>query len=120
MSIWLGGLAALLLASCRRRPPGRWRAPSAAASSPPPLSRFSQLALFAVVALNMTTGLIQAYVYVRQPGDLISTGYGHAVLAKFLLLMLVIGYRRPTTAAARCRACSGVAAAGESCRARPG
>ena len=39
----------------------------------------------------MATGLIQAYVYVRHLGDLLSTGYGRAVLAKFLLLLAVIG-----------------------------
>src|SRR6201999_1817912 len=44
-----------------------------------------------MVALIMATGLIQAYVYVRHLGDLLSTGYGRAVLAKFLLLLAVIG-----------------------------
>ena len=51
-----------------------------------PLARFSTLALV-MVALIMATGLIQAYVYVRHLGDLLSTGYGRAVLAKFLLLL---------------------------------
>ncbi|HVW46716.1 MAG TPA: CopD family protein, partial [Solirubrobacterales bacterium] len=60
--------------------------------------RFSALAL-AMVALIMATGLIQAYVYVRHPADLLSTGYGRAVLAKFLLLLAVIAiaaYNRQT------------------------
>ncbi len=89
MAIWLGGLATLLLAL-----PAATRALASAERSrllAAALSRFSQLALFAVAAL-LATGLIQAYVYVRHPGDLISTGYGRAVLAKFLLLMLVIGF----------------------------
>lgn len=88
MAIWLGGLAALLLVL---------PAATRSATSPAdrgrllagPLGRFSALALV-MVALIMATGLIQAYVYVRHPGDLLSTGYGRAVLAKFLLLLAVI------------------------------
>jgi len=48
----------------------------------------------------MATGLVQAYVYVRHFGDLFSTGYGRAVLAKFLLLLCVMGvaaYNRRTS-----------------------
>jgi copper transport protein len=88
MAIWLGGLAALLLvlpAATRSAtmPADRGRLLAG------PLGRFSALAL-AMVALIMATGLIQAYVYVRHLGDLLSTGYGRAVLAKFLLLLAVI------------------------------
>jgi copper transport protein len=89
MSVWLGGLAALLLvlpAATRALPTGeRSRALAAA------ISRFSQIALAMVVAI-LVTGLVQAYVYVRHPGDLVSTGYGRAVLAKFLLVLVVIGF----------------------------
>jgi copper transport protein len=88
MATWLGGLAALLLVL---------PAATRSATSPAdrgrllagPLGRFSALALV-MVALIMATGLIQAYVYVRHLGDLFSTGYGRAVLAKFLLLLAVI------------------------------
>ncbi|HEX4305578.1 MAG TPA: CopD family protein [Solirubrobacterales bacterium] len=88
MAIWLGGLGALLLvlpAATRSAatPADRGRLLAG------PLARFSTLAP-AMVALIMATGLIQAYVYVRHPGDLISTGYGRAVLAKFLLLLCVM------------------------------
>jgi len=88
MATWLGGLAALLLvlpAATRSAatPADRGRLLAG------PLGRFSTLALV-MVALIMATGLIQAYVYVRHPGDLLSTGYGRAVLAKFLLLLAVI------------------------------
>ncbi len=88
MAIWLGGLAALLLvlpAATRlaMTPADRGRLLAE------PLGRFSTLAL-AMVALVMATGLIQAYVYVRHLGDLLSTGYGRAVLAKLLLLLAVI------------------------------
>jgi copper transport protein len=89
MAVWLGGLGALLLVlpSATRSattPADRGRLLAG------PLARFSALAL-AMVALIMATGLIQAYVYVRHFGDLLSTGYGRAVLAKFLLLLCVMG-----------------------------
>jgi copper transport protein len=89
MAVWLGGLGALLLVlpSATRSaatPADRGRLLAG------PLARFSNLAL-AMVVLIMATGLIQAYVYVRHPGDLLSTGYGRAVLVKFLLLCAVIG-----------------------------
>jgi copper transport protein len=89
MSVWLGGLATLLFVL-----PSATRSAAAAADRgrllAGPLARFSTLAL-AMVALIMATGLIQAYVYVRHFGDLFSTGYGRAVLAKFLLLLCVMG-----------------------------
>ena len=89
MAIWLGGLAALLLVlptatRSATEPADRGRLLAG------PLARFSTVAL-AMVVLIMATGLIQAYVYVRHLGDLVSTGYGRAVLAKFLLLLAVIG-----------------------------
>jgi copper transport protein len=97
MASWLGGLAALLLvlpAATRSAatPADRGRLLAG------PLGRFSALALV-TVALIMATGLVQAYVYVRHLGDLLSTGYGRAVLAKLLLLLAVIGiaaYNRRT------------------------
>jgi len=89
MAVWLGGLATLLLVL-----PAATRAAVSPADRSRllagPLARFSTVAL-AGVALIMATGLIQAYVYVRHFGDLFSTGYGRAVLAKFLLLLCVIG-----------------------------
>jgi copper transport protein len=89
MAVWLGGLATLLLvlpaATRALEPASRSRLLAAA------LSRFSQLALVMVAAI-LLTGLIQAYVYVRHLDDVLSTGYGRAVLAKFLLLLVVIGF----------------------------
>ena len=90
MAIWLGGLGALLLVL-----PTATRSATGAADRgrllAGPLARFSTVAL-AMVVLIMATGLIQAYVYVRHLDDLLSTGYGRAVLAKFLLLLAVIGF----------------------------
>jgi copper transport protein len=89
MALWLGGLGALLLVL-----PAATRSAATSADRgrllAGPLARFSTVALV-MVALIMATGLIQAYVYVRHPGDLLSTGYGRAVLAKFLLLLCVMG-----------------------------
>lgn len=88
MAIWLGGLAALLFVAphgTRELEVGERSKVLAAV-----LSRFSEVALLAVGAI-LLTGLVQAYVYVRHLDALIETGYGRAVLAKFVLLMCVIG-----------------------------
>jgi copper transport protein len=88
MAVWLGGLATLLFVAPRGtrelEPGDRGRLLAAA------LSRFSRVALIAVGAI-LLTGLIQAYVYVRRLDALIETGYGRAVLVKFILLMALIG-----------------------------
>lgn len=87
MAVWLGGLAALLLAvpggSRGLDPPDRSRLLAAL------LARFSEVALVAVAAV-LLTGLVQAYVFVRHPDALLDDGYGRAVLAKLLLLLAVV------------------------------
>ncbi|MBS1846429.1 MAG: CopD family protein [Actinobacteria bacterium] len=95
MAVWLGGLGTLLFVL-----PAATRSATTPADRSRllagPLARFSAVAL-AMVALIMATGLIQAYVYVRHLGDLLSTGYGRAVLAKFILLlgvMAIAAYNR--------------------------
>lgn len=87
ISIWVGGLGALLLvlpAATRRLEPAERSRLLAAV-----VSRFSGIALLAVLAI-LVTGLIQAYVYVRHLDALLSSGYGRAVLAKVLLLAATI------------------------------
>lgn len=88
MAVWLGGLAALLFVASRGtrelEPGDRSRLLATA------LSRFSRVALVSVGAI-LLTGLIQAYVYVRHLDALTETGYGRAVLIKFVLLMVLIG-----------------------------
>jgi copper transport protein len=88
LSLWLGGLASLLfvLPAATRRLEGSERTRLLAGV----VSRFSPLALGAVIVL-LTTGLIQAYIEVRHPSYLLSTGFGRAVLIKFCLLMALIG-----------------------------
>ena len=97
MAVWLGGLAVLLFvlprATRELEPANRGRLLAA------DLARFSQVALISVGAI-LLTGLIQAYVYVRELDALTETGYGRAVLAKFVLLMVLIGigaYNRRTS-----------------------
>ena len=88
MAVWLGGLAALLFVVPRGtrelEPEDRGRLLAAV------LVRFSRIALISVGAI-LLTGLVQAYVYVRRLDALIETGYGRAVLVKFVLLMVLIG-----------------------------
>lgn len=87
MAVWLGGLAALLLLAprgTRELEPGERGRLLAAV-----LSRFSQVALVAVIAI-LLTGLIQAYVYVRHLDALTETGYGRAVLIKLVLLVAIL------------------------------
>jgi copper transport protein len=87
MSVWVGGLAALLLAlpAATRALQPRDRTRMLAAT----LERFSPLALISVCVI-LATGLVQAYVWVRTPAHLLDTAYGRAVLIKFLLLLVLI------------------------------
>ena len=88
MSVWLGGLATLLLAlpAATRRLDAKERVRLLAGV----VGRFSGFALVAVVVL-LAAGLVQAYVEVRRPGLLTTTPFGRAVLIKFILLMALIG-----------------------------
>ncbi len=84
MSIWVGGLASLVLilpaATRELEAPDRSRLIAAV------LARFSPVALLCVAAI-LLTGLGQAYAYVRDLDNLIDTAYGRAVLIKFVLLV---------------------------------
>ncbi len=87
MALWLGGLATLLFvvprATRELEPAARSRLLAGS------LARFSRVAFAAVLAL-LLTGLVQAYVYVRHLDALIETGYGRAVLIKFVLLVAIL------------------------------
>jgi copper transport protein len=88
VSVWLGGLAALLFAlpaaTRELKPPDRGRLLAAS------LARFSPVALLCV-AVILLTGLGQAYAYVRDLDNLLDTPYGRAVLIKFVLLVGLLG-----------------------------
>jgi copper transport protein len=87
-SVWVGGVACLLFAlpAGTRQLDGRERSQLLLAT----LSRFSPLALGAVLALA-ATGTIQAYIDVRTLHALLHTTYGLLVIAKTALLLALIG-----------------------------
>jgi copper transport protein len=84
MSVWLGGLASLvlILPAATRELKASDRSRLIAAT----LAFFSPLAL-ACVAVILLTGIGQAYAYVRHFDNLLDTAYGRAVLIKFVLLV---------------------------------
>jgi copper transport protein len=88
-SVWVGGIACLLLAvpAATRRllPEDRSRLLLGA------MTRFSPIALGAVVAIALT-GVIQAYIDVRSLDALFNTTYGLLVVAKVVLLLALIGF----------------------------
>lgn len=83
MSVWVGGIAALLFAlpaATRTLRPGRRSVLLAAA-----LDRFSPIALWSV-ALLVTTGTLQSILELEAIGDLAETGFGRAILAKIVIV----------------------------------
>lgn len=94
MSVWIGGLAMLLVvlprATRQLELPDRGRLLAAV------LSRFSTMA-GACVAVVLLTGIVQSFVYVRNLDNLLHTEYGQIVIAKlvvFIGLMALGGYNR--------------------------
>jgi copper transport protein len=87
MTLWLGGLVALIAAvpAATRRLDGADRTRLLAAV----LTRFSTVAL-AAVAVLLATGVLQGFEEVRHLSLLTSTGFGRAVLIKFCLLLVLI------------------------------
>ncbi len=77
--VWIGGLAALLL--------GFRGAPSAAREEA--VRRFAPIALASVLVV-FATGTLRAVNELTAWGDLLTTGYGRAVLAKLVLLALIV------------------------------
>ncbi len=87
-SVWVGGVACLLLAlpAATRRLEGPERSRLLLAV----LARFSPLALGAVVVIAVT-GVVQAYIDVRSFEGLFHTTYGALILVKTALLLALIG-----------------------------
>ena len=87
-SVWVGGIACLLLAlpaaTRELRPADRGRLLLAV------LARFSPLALASVIAIAIT-GVVQAYIDVRSFEGLLHTTYGTLILIKVALLLALIG-----------------------------
>ncbi len=78
--VWFGGLAALLLGI--RGAPG----PAKAAAA----RRFATVALAALVVVFLS-GTLRAIDELASWSELVNTGYGRAVLAKFALIGLILG-----------------------------
>ncbi|ADB54177.1 copper resistance CopC/CopD family protein [Conexibacter woesei] len=89
MSVWVGGLATLLLAlpAATRALPERGDRSRLLAAT---LLRFSPLALCAVIAIVLS-GTVQGVVEVRTVAHLFDTAFGRAVLVKLVLLLALIG-----------------------------
>jgi putative copper resistance protein D len=80
LSLWCGGIAALvLLGSSDRRP------------LPVALPRFSRMALWCAIAVALS-GIASAALRLGSPGDLISTSYGRLVLVKTALMAVIAGF----------------------------
>ncbi len=88
-SVWVGGIACLLLAlpgaTRQLAPPERSRLLLAA------LVRFSPVALGSVLVIA-ATGVIQAYIDVRSLHGLFHTTYGALIIVKVVLLSSLIGF----------------------------
>lgn len=87
MTVWLGGLVALVFAA-----PAGTRALEGADRTrllAGVLSRFSPIALTCVIVL-VTTGTIQALVEIDAFAELTNTAYGRAVLIKIGLILILI------------------------------
>ena len=78
--VWFGGLAALLLGI-------RGRASAAKRAA---VRRYAVAALIALLVV-LVTGTLRAIDELESLGDLVSTGYGRAVIAKVLLISLIAG-----------------------------
>jgi len=86
-SVWVGGIACLLLAlpAATRQLQGPQRSRVLLAT----LVRFSPLALASVIVIA-TTGVVQAYIDVRSLNGLFHTTYGALIIAKIVLLLILI------------------------------
>ena len=88
-SVWVGGIACLLLAlpAATRKLEGPQRTRLLLAT----LARFSPLALGCVIAIAIT-GVVQAYIDVRSFQGLLHSTYGALVIVKVVLLLVLIGF----------------------------
>lgn len=88
-SVWVGGIACLLVAlgGATRQLEGGERSRLLLAT----LARFSPIALGSVVVIAVT-GVIQAYIDVRSLHGLLHTTYGALIIVKVVLLSILIGF----------------------------
>ncbi|HYI38284.1 MAG TPA: copper resistance protein CopC [Thermoleophilaceae bacterium] len=87
MSAWVGGVAVLVLVlPLATRQLGTGERTRLLATV---VARFSTIALAAVGTL-VATGVLQSVVHLQAFGDLVSTGYGRAILIKSALVLLLV------------------------------
>ncbi len=88
-SVWVGGIACLLIAlpAATRQLEGPQRSRLLLAT----LARFSPLALACVIAIAIT-GAIQAYIDVRSLDGLLHSTYGALVIIKVALFTVLLGF----------------------------
>jgi copper transport protein len=87
-SVWVGGIACLLLALPAAT--GQLEGPDRSRLLLATLTRFSPLALAAVIVIALS-GVVQAYIDVRSFHGLLHSTYGALILVKTVLLLLLIG-----------------------------
>ncbi len=87
-SVWVGGIACLLVALPAAT--GQLDRPNRSRLLLATLARFSPLALASVIVIA-TTGIVQAYIDVRSLNGLLHSTYGALIIAKTVLLALLIG-----------------------------
>jgi copper transport protein len=83
-SVWLGGLAGLIVLTTRLARPVRVRGLVAV------VPRFSNVALASVLLL-ISSGTVQAFLRIPSVGTLYSTAYGRSLLVKIALLTIALG-----------------------------
>jgi copper transport protein len=87
-SVWVGGIACLLLALPAAT--GQLEGPDRSRLLLATLTRFSPLALAAVIVIALS-GVVQAYIDVRTLHGLLHSAYGALILVKTFLLLALIG-----------------------------
>lgn len=87
-SVWVGGIACLLLALPAAT--GQLEGPDRSRLLLATLTRFSPVALAAVIVIALS-GVVQAYIDVRTLHGLLHSAYGALILVKTFLLLALIG-----------------------------
>jgi copper transport protein len=109
VSLWFGGLVILLSGVLRRH-----RAPELAAVVP----RYSMLALCSVLAIA-SSGLVLAWQLIGSVSGVLTTSYGHLLLAKLAVFALVLGAAQRSKQWVRARLDLAVLLRGDAATVRP-
>ncbi|MBT1035469.1 bifunctional copper resistance protein CopD/cytochrome c oxidase assembly protein [Canibacter sp. lx-45] len=80
-AVWVGALIAVTVLLPVVQPP----------RVAPLMRRYSTLALFAAIAVTFS-GIVNGFIRLSSPADLLTTGYGQILLLKSAALLLLLGY----------------------------